>query len=149
MWSVILIKLHLAGVYFISSIAKLQSTSWIDGTAVNFILRNNIFNRVNMDWITAVPLIVFLLTWFTLFFQFSFPFLVWFERYRKPLVVAGVLIHLGIFIFIDAAWFGPIVLAVYAIFLKHEEIEVAVCIIKKKVRKFRGFLPRQQFLKKA
>ena len=73
-WSVILIKLRLAGTYFFSSIAKLQSTSWIDGTAVNFILRNNIFNRVNMDWITVVPLMVLFLTWFTLFSSFHSPF---------------------------------------------------------------------------
>ena len=147
-WNVFLVKLHVAGMYLFSGIDKLFHESWIDGTAVNFILRNNIFNRVNMDWITAIPFIIFPLTWLSLLFQISFPALVWFERFRKPLLAAGFLMHLGIFIFLDVEWFSLTMLVAYAAFLKHEEIEAALQRIKRWFHKFREFASKKgRFLK--
>ena len=147
-WPVFLIQLHIAGLYLFSGMAKLSSPLWVDGTAVNFILRNNIINRFNMDWITAVPFIVFLLTWFCIFSQISFPVLVWFERFRKPVLAAGFLMHFGVFIFLEVGWFSPIILAAYAAFLKHEEIEAALQRIKRWFHKFREFASKKgRFLK--
>ena len=139
-WHVLLIKMHVAGMYFFAGIEKLAYQSWIDGTAVNFILRNNIFNRVNMDWITAIPFVIFPLTWLSLLFQVSFPAAIWFERFRKPLLLAGLIMHLGIFIFLDVEWFSLTMLAAYAVFLKHEEICAAIWRIKKKYHKSWRFL---------
>ena len=147
-WPVLLIKLHIAALYFVSTIEKFSSQRWIDGTAVNFILRNNTFNRVNMDWIAEIPLIVFALTWFCLFLQVLFPFLVWFENFRKPLLAAGFLMHLGIFIFLEVGWFSPVMFTAYVAFLKHEEIESTLQRIKRWFHKFREFASKKgKFLK--
>ena len=139
-WHVLLIKMHLAGMYLFAGLEKLSYQAWIDGTAVNFILRNNIFNRVNMDWITAIPFVIYPLTWLSLLFQISFPAAIWFERFRKPLLLAGLLMHVGIFIFLDVEWFSLTMLAAYAVFLKHEEICTAVWRIKKGYHKSRIFV---------
>ena len=133
----------MAAMYFFSGIAKISEELWINGTAVNFILRNDVFNRFNMDWITAIPVIVYSLTWLCLFFQLSFPFLVWFERFRKPLLLAGLLMHVGIFIFLEVGWFSLVMFTAYAAFLKHEEIEAAINVIKKGLKKLKKILPKK------
>ena len=135
--------MHVAGMCLFAGLEKLSYQSWIDGTAVNFILRNNIFNRVNMDWITAIPFVIFLLTWLSLLFQISFPAAIGFERLRKPLLLAGLLMHAGIFIFLDVEWFSLTILAAYAVFLKHEEIEATLLRIKKAFSEFRTFLAKK------
>ena len=147
-WPIFLVRLHVAGMYLFSGMVKVSSPLWVDGTAVNFILRNGIFNRINMDWIIAVPFIIFPVTWFCMSFQLLFPFLVWFERFRKSLLALGFLMHLGIFIFLDVGWFSPAILVAYAAFLKHGEIEATLQRIKRWFHKFREFTSKKgRFLK--
>ena len=147
-WPIFLVRLHVAGMYLFSGMVKASSPVWVDGTAVNFILRNSTFNRINMDWITAIPFIIAPVTWFCMSFQLLFPFLVWFERFRKSLLALGFLMHLGIFIFLDVGGFSLVVFVAYAAFLKHEEIEAALQRIKKWFHKFREFASKKgRFLK--
>jgi len=124
-WTVRLMQFQLAVVYFFAAQAKLGKEVWMDGTAVNYIVRNSIFNRFNAEWITNIPTVVNLVTWSTLFVVVAFPFLIWFDKFRKPMLALGVMMHAGIFIFLDVGWFSLIVFALYPIFLTHEEIIAA------------------------
>ena len=136
MWSVRLMQFQVAVVYFFAGIAKFGTEPWMDGTAVNFIVRNSLFNRFSMEWIVAIPLLVMLVTWASLAFELIFPFLIWFDRTRKILLVLGVFIHVSIFIFIDVGWFSLITLAAYPLFLKPQEIDTAKNWLAHNFKKF-------------
>jgi hypothetical protein len=122
-WSIRLMQLQLAIVYFFAGTTKFGTETWMNGTAVNYILRNNLFNRFSMEWIVAIPIFISLVTWFSLAFELTFPFLIWFDKMRKYLLIVGILLHTGIFIFIDIGWFSLIILACYIVFLKSQEAE--------------------------
>jgi len=134
-WSIRLIQFQLAVVYFFAGIAKFGTQSWMDGSAVNYILRNSLFNRFSMDWIIAFPFIIMFLTWFSLTFELALPFLIWFKKFRRPILGIGVFLHISIFLFLDVGWFSLSTLAIYPIFLKHEEIMAANRLARKWVPK--------------
>lgn len=95
-----LIQVHMCIVYLSAGMAKLQGSSWWDGTAVYLTLMTYDLGRVDMRWIAthdwlwqAVSAAGTLLT---LAFEIGFVFLVW-SRLLRPLVLgAAVLLHGGI-----------------------------------------------------
>lgn len=133
-WAIRLMQFQLAAVYFFAGLAKYGTELWMDGTAVNFILRNSLFNRFSMEWITMFPYMITALTWISLSFELAFPLLIWFNKTRKILLLIGIFIHTGIFIFIDVGWFSLITIGCYIVFLKTEEAKNFVNYFKIKTR---------------
>ena len=154
-WHLRLFQFQLVVIYLFSSLAKLPTTLWINGTALNFALRNGSFSRFNMDWIASPPFVTSLLTWSFLFFLFSFPFLMWFKDFRKPLLAVGVFMHLGILVFMDVGWFSLFVLSVYPAFFNHNDLAGAgriartiICGLKVRSSFFQKFSNRDKFMKR-
>ena len=139
-WSVRVIQIYVCMVYFFSGLVKLFHQPWVEGNALSFVLRTEVINRFNVDWITSMPFFLSLLTWFFLFSQLSFCVFIWFRIFRKPLLLTGAFMHLGIFIFLDVGWFGLQFLVSYAVFLKHEEILGVVHRIRHWLFRFRTLL---------
>lgn len=110
------IVFQLCIIYFFAGLHKLQSEVWRNGTALYYILESADFHAGFLnDWIAGSRIATAVLTWTTLVFQLSFPFLIWHSRTRLIAVCTGVLFHLGIFFLMRIDNFSFVMLACYAI----------------------------------
>ena len=96
-----LIQLHLAFIYAMAGLAKIQGPSWWTGmalwgtmTAGEFVTRD--FTPL-ADW----PLVINGLTHASLALELLYPILIWTRTFRPLLLAGAVLLHLGI------AWVAP------------------------------------------
>jgi hypothetical protein len=126
------IMMQLCVAYFCSAWAKLHDPMWQQGEAVYYALlvdryTGTSFNSsiARMGWLMAFA------NYATLVFEIAFPFLIWFKRFKKPLMVAGLIMHLLIYIFLMIYGFQIIFLLIYGLFLSNEEVEFIL-------KKFKG-----------
>ena len=91
-----LIQLHLALIYGMAGLAKLQGPSWWDGTAIWRTMATGEFVVFDFTWLAAWPVLINLITHGSLALEVLYPLLVWI-RLARPLVLAGIVIlHVGI-----------------------------------------------------
>jgi len=118
-----LVQLQLCWVYFLTGYEKLTAGSgWRNGHAIAYSMSEGTFNRA--PWVLD-PLIqsdvglaaLMGLTWLTLGWELVFPALVAFKPTRTPGLVAGVFLHLGIFLTMSVGMFGPASVWGYQAFL--------------------------------
>jgi hypothetical protein len=129
------IMLQICIVYIFAGLHKLQGEVWTNGTALYYILNSGDFSAYAInEYITRLPIIVYFLTWFTIAFQLSFPFLVWLPKTRKAVLILGIFLHLGIFVMMRIDNFSFIMLACYAVFFTNREYELLKTKTKKIIR---------------
>ena len=97
---VCLIQVHMCIVYLSAGLAKLQGSSWWDGTAVYLTLMTHDLGGFDMRWLATYDWLWQAVssagTLFTIAIEVGFAFLVW-HRPLRPLVLGGaLLLHLGI-----------------------------------------------------
>jgi hypothetical protein len=95
-----LIQVHMGIVYLAAGLAKLQGSSWWDGTAVYLTMMSHDLGRLDMRWLATYDWLWQAVssagTWFTIAVEVGFAFLVW-HRPLRPLVLgAALLLHVGI-----------------------------------------------------
>ncbi|WP_353119557.1 HTTM domain-containing protein [Myroides odoratus] len=118
------IMIQICIVYFFAGLHKLQGKVWLDGTALYYILNTSDFSAYAVnDYITQFPILVYALTWSTIAFQLLFPIFVWFNSTRKIVLLIGILLHLGILVFMRIDNFSFIMLACYAVFFTDQEYD--------------------------
>lgn len=91
-----LIQLHLAFIYGMAGLAKLQGPSWWTGMALWGTMTSGEFVRFDFTWLAAWPVILNALTHGSLALEIAYPVLVWFRSTRPLMIVGAVLLHLGI-----------------------------------------------------
>jgi hypothetical protein len=107
-----LIAWQICMVYLWAAFWKLGGSEWRDGTAMYYVLQIERFQP--FPWlsnaIASSGLAVASLTYFTLFFQMSFPFLMWNQRVKPYIVFLGVLLHVGIAVVMGLVSFSAIMI---------------------------------------
>lgn len=122
--SLLSIKIHLCLVYFISAIFKINTKMWFAGIANYYILNLERFMGTKYNTILSQStFFVTLSTYFTLFWELSFPFLVWFKKVKLPFLILGVLLHLGIYVFMMIHDFEILFIATYILFFNDKELK--------------------------
>jgi len=118
------ILIQICIVYFFAGLHKLQGEVWLEGTALYYILNSSDFSAYAINaYITQFPFLVYALTWSTIAFQLLFPVFVWFNSTRKIILLIGILLHLGILVFMRIDNFSFIMLACYAVFFTNREYD--------------------------
>ena len=91
-----LIQLHLAFIYGMAGLAKLQGPSWWSGMALWGTMTAGEFAWLDFTRLAAWPAVLNAMTHGSLALEIAYPVLIWF-RATRPLMIAGaVLLHLGI-----------------------------------------------------
>ena len=122
--AILAILIQVCFIYLFAGLHKLQGETWLNGTALYYILNTEDFAAFSMDTLFShFPFIIYLLTWFTIAFQLSFPVLVWFGKTRKIMLFLGILLHLGILVLMRIDNFSFIMLACYTVFFTDEEYD--------------------------
>jgi hypothetical protein len=123
-WPVRLLQLQLAVIYFFTAILKLQTPEWYDGSFVYNVVSNANFFQYDGTWLIRYPIVINVLTYFSLFSELTFAFLIWFRRTRLPMLMAIVLLHLGLILTMNTLWFNYTMIACLALFLTEGEVEI-------------------------
>jgi len=133
-WTLRLIQLQLSFVYIGAVWAKVQGTTWNDGTAVSYALRLTDLQRLPIpSFVGHSVTLSALLTYGTLATELSVGILVWNRRLRPWVLGAGVLLHLGIDWSLRVGFFTLSVFVMYLAFLPPERASALTRAVARRV----------------
>jgi hypothetical protein len=115
-FAIVLIQFHIALIYFLSGFDKLLTASWRSGDAIAYIAALDYFANPIVSAM-QFPFSNHTIAWFTILFELLFPIGIWFKNFRIPLLIVGVIFHIGIIYFLNLPDFGLLMIICYAIFL--------------------------------
>lgn len=129
-----LMQIHLCVVYLFAGLGKLQGASWWDGTAIWGALASYEYQTLDMTFMVYLPWLVNIVTLGSVFWEVSYPFLVW-PRLTRPIVLlVAVAIHLGIGICMGMVTFGLIMLVANLSFVSPERCQIVVQGLMRRLR---------------
>ena len=109
---------HLCLIYFASGLAKLNTSMWYNGEATYYALSLERFSGTALNqWLVQYKWFDLVTSYAVLLFELLFPILIWIKPMRKSLLIAGVLFHLSIAVFLMIYNMELVFILVYAMFL--------------------------------
>lgn len=111
------IMLHLALVYLVSGLHKTHADVWFNGTATYYTFSLERFMGTQYNtWFVSNGYFVTLGTYFALLWELSFAFVIWYKKIRPYFLLCGVMLHLGIYVFMMIHDFQIIFIMAYGFF---------------------------------
>ena len=107
--------LVIALIYLDSAFYKFASSMWLNGLGMWLPASLPMATWSSFPWLLNNELLVKFLGYLVLIFETVFILLMWFKVFRMPLLVIGVLFHLGILFFFPIPWFALAVICVYCL----------------------------------
>lgn len=104
-WALRMIQIQTVGIYLFTAISKLPGKTWQDGTAAYYATRLWDFERFGIDPLFNSLTAMKLLTWGSLGLELALGTLTWIPALRIPLILCGILFHLGIEFSMNIPWF--------------------------------------------
>ncbi len=95
-WTLRLIQIQISVLYIWTVWHKLKGDDWIDGSALYYASRLENMTNLPLPYLMDSILFMKLSTWGTLVLELALGILIWFKEFRKPLILFGVIFHLGI-----------------------------------------------------
>ncbi len=122
-WAQRLIQIQIAGLYLVTALLKVNGATWLDGTALHYVLCNREVGRFDLSALAGYPVLVNLLTYGGLAVELSLAVFLWSRPARRWVIPAGLGLHLGIFFLVNIPIFGELASAGYLVFLGSAEWE--------------------------
>ena len=124
-WAQRMIQFELALLYFCSFLWKIQGAPWLNGTALFYVLHIHSIQRFPLPGWIQQPWMLKLGTWYALVLEFCLGVLIWFRRFRYPLLLLGLLFHLCLEYALNIPMFQWDVLTAYVLFVDPEDLQRA------------------------
>jgi len=121
-WAQRLIQLQLCLIYFITAVFKCNGASWMNGTALHYVIQNTEVGHPFLAWLAAYPILINLMTYGAILTEISLAYLLWFRATRPWAILVGVSLHTSIHLCVNIPIFGEVMTACYLTFLSAEEI---------------------------
>jgi uncharacterized membrane protein YphA (DoxX/SURF4 family) len=125
-WAQRLIQIQLAIAYLATVRWKLAGHTWVDGTAVYYATRLHEFWRFPVPYVFDHLWTIKLMTWGTLAVEVALGTLVWFRRLRYPVLLAGLLLHLGLEYSMNIQLFQWVMISTYVLFVEERDLRRAL-----------------------
>ena len=125
-WAWRLIQIQLSVVYVWTVWHKLKGDLWFDGTAVYYATRLENLKNFTLPYFLDALWFLKISTWGTLALELALGTLIWFKEFRRPLILGGILFHLGIEYMMSIPFFEIIMMALLLNFYTPEEYKDAV-----------------------
>jgi hypothetical protein len=132
-WAQRLLQVQLSAVYVHVFLVKIVCSQWIDGSAVYYCGR--------LEDMARLPTPLFenfwacqLASWSTLVIEFALFALIWFKRFRYPVIILGALLHLGIDWSMQIPTFEFVMIFGMILFIPPEDIDKFVGYLKGLIR---------------
>lgn len=114
------LKIQVCLAYFVAAYYKIIDDSWTSGEAIYQTFQIPEFSN---SFLVSIPhSITVALTFFTIAYQLSFAFLVWFRPFKIYLFSFGIMQHLLIAFGMGLFQFGVIMCICYILFLKYDRV---------------------------
>lgn len=136
-----LCQIQVCVIYFYSGAEKIRGPLWWRGEALWSVFANFQIARFKLDWIAHFPLLIFFLTVFTVLWETFFPALIWVKPIKYPVLMMGVLLHIGIALSIILPFFGLLMIVSYSLFLDKADAEKWNKALGKCVKLFKVYPP--------
>lgn len=101
-----LLQIHLCIVYFFSGVEKMKGPAWWDGSAVWEAIASFQYQSQDLTWLGNFPPLIAFMTHLTVFWEATYPAIVWPKATRWFALGCAVLIHGGIGIAMGMPTFG-------------------------------------------
>lgn len=121
-----LMQVQVCVIYGYSGLDKLKGTRWWDGSALWDVLSAGSLQRFDMSFVAHAPILIATVVYVVLLWEVYFPVLIWVPRWRLPMLAFGVMMHVGIIVFMNLPSFGLLMIANYALFLREDEIRLGL-----------------------
>lgn len=122
-WAQRLIQIQICILYTVTSVLKVSGTTWLDGTALHYVLCNREVGRFDLSALAEYSVLVNLLTYGGLAVEFALAFGLWFKATRWWVIPAGLGLHFGILFLVNIPFFGELSTCAYLVFLSSQEWE--------------------------
>lgn len=110
------VQIQLCVIYGYTGLEKLKGASWWDGSAVWKVFGNAQLAPMDFSFMAHFPVMVALMTMFTVVFEVYFPVVVWIPRLKKPWLLVGALFHGGAAALMGLPFFSLLMVASYCVF---------------------------------
>lgn len=117
-----LIQVHMCVIYFFAGVSKLKGDAWWNGEAVWMAVSNTEYQSRDLTWITWHPWISDLVTHATIMWEMTYWIFVWRPVWRPIYLLIGVLMHLGIGMFLGMWTFGLVMIFTYISYIPPETL---------------------------
>lgn len=134
-WAMRLIQIQLSVVYIWTVWHKLKGDTWFDGTALYYATRLENMKNFSVPFLLNWMPFLKVATWGTLVIELALGTLIWFKEFRKPLIVVGILFHVGIEYMMAIPYFEMIMILLLLLFITPEEVRAFVTSTKAKLVK--------------
>jgi hypothetical protein len=122
-WAQRMIQIELALLYLTSFFWKLKGRTWLDGSALYYVIHLHSIARFPVPhWIQSTALLR-AGSWFALALEFSLGVLIWSRRFRYPLLLLGLLFHLSIEYAFNLPMFEWDILTAYILFVDASDLD--------------------------
>jgi hypothetical protein len=118
-----LMQIQVCVVYGFSGLEKMKGTRWWDGSAIWDVMSIGNMQRFDLSFVAHMPLLLAASVYIVLIWEVYFPALIWQRKMRLPILAFGLIMHLGIYVFMNLPSFGFMMITLYLLFLKKSEIE--------------------------
>ena len=114
---ILIIQVHFCLLYLVNALGKIMQPFWRDGSFFKNIWHLSYYANPNFipDWFYH-PTLNVVTAWTVILFELIFPVLIWIKPYKRPLIIIGLLFHLGISLFLSLPDFGLAMATVYLLF---------------------------------
>ncbi|MEV0373147.1 HTTM domain-containing protein [Streptomyces sp. NPDC050636] len=135
--------LQVCTIYLVSGMYKVQGERWQNGTALYYILRVGEFGWPGVNhFVYEHATLVVAMTYATVFFQLAFSFLLLKRSLRPFAVTCGVLLHLGIAVYMSGLLtFSSTMIALELLIMGDEHYRRLACKAQKLFNKRRSLEP--------
>ena len=117
-------RLQLVLVYAVAAGYKWSGAMWLDGSAVYYALMLDRYDALGVGGMLSGKWFILTgLTYMGLAYQTAFPVLIWFKRFRTPLLIAAVSFHGCIAVVLNLPDFGIAMIFAYTVFLPNRYAE--------------------------
>jgi hypothetical protein len=96
---------------------KMKGHAWLHGSALYYVTHLQEIQRFPLPAWTQTPMVLKLGSWSTLVLEFSLGVLIWYRRFRYPLLLLGLLFHLSLEYAFNLPMFEWDVLTAYVLFI--------------------------------
>ena len=122
-WAQRMIQFELALLYFVTFCWKASGETWVNGTALFYVMHLDELRRFPVPMFLQDPVLLKLGTWLTLAAEFSLGVLIWFKELRYPVLAIGVILHLCFEYSLNVPLFQWEILSAYVLFVDPEDLE--------------------------
>jgi hypothetical protein len=143
-WAQRTIQFELALLYLVSFWWKMKGHTWLNGTALYYVTHLHSIKRFPLPGWIQHPAILKTGGWFILALEFCLGTLIWFRRFRYPLLLLGLLFHLCIEYAINVPMFQWDVLTAYVLFIDPADLDRVWRVICQRCRTTQRSRPNEE-----